>query len=862
MNKDNTERQKGISFLKLIENKILIPKIQRDYAQGRLDRKTSEIRNNFLTSIFETLTLEKSDSLLLDFIYGSTNDNVFTPLDGQQRLTTLFLLHWYFIPESKKSLLFKEHGNSCYSLFSYETRISSTDFCNALVTQSSIELKKELEIYKNCLQKQIEKSEGELNSNEICDIEKKQSIIFHIIQLRNEIKLASLSLIIKNQSWFLWSWRKDPTVKAMLVMLDEIDKRTMYIDETIQNGIWHQLENGKIIFHKLPLEQFALTDELYVKMNARGKELSPFDIFKSSLEEQMQLNNVSEEIQNKWKTNIDSNWIDLFWNKLAKNKIGENTNSEEQKRTVDSVEKGFLTFFKRLIGLYFAENISNFKYDITDSNIQRLIPFDDYNANNLRRKLLDQAIQKDVTYLFPLFYKTAFFNEQFFSFVIDVFENLIYSDSATVKHDVSNLITFVRFSKERTSLFESFIGESINYETYLLFYSLINFCRVNKTSLIINDNDLKNELNFWIRIIRNLSTLSNTYIDDVEDFQVTLIAYKSWSEEVYGNAGNRSIINYFANHPITNKPKGQIIKDQFEEEITKATLIEDVDNGKQWQSEISEIEEHEYFLGQIRFLLNWSKNDVKYDLMDFIKYKDVVKQIFDSNGLKSELIHSESHFFRNCLMANCENYLLLKNEDCLVENNKERDRSWKSYFRNTAKSQNVKGVFDKYNGNKSNSFEEFCKTEITQAINTITDWRRCFLIKPEIYNKCDQNQIDYWDKSKMEICLLETSKKWTGNNRHSELNTFYWKLLFDNQNNWIAKYFNSQTETPLTTTYEKENKTVNICFEKINESWKYHVKLNFDPKESDFLNSNNNWSKHFETDKFMDVETFLKEILI
>jgi uncharacterized protein with ParB-like and HNH nuclease domain len=331
VNKDTITTQEGISFLKLIENnKILVPKIQRDYAQGRQDRKTSEIRNNFLSSIFEALTTTDSDPLLLDFIYGSTHDNVFTPLDGQQRLTTLFLMHWYFVPESQKSLLFKSDGHSCYSKFSYETRISSKDFCNALVTHSCKNLK--------CLPN----NDNATNSN----------------------SNKQLSDIIKNQSWFLWSWRKDPTVKAMLVMLDEIDDRVKDIGEQAKNEIWEQLENGKIIFHLLPLEQFALTDELYVKMNARGKELSAFDIFKSSLEEQMRLNEVSEAIQNKWKTNIDSNWIDLFWNKLAKNKIGDETSAEQQKIIVDSVEKGYLIFLKRLIGLYFAENVSEFEYNL------------------------------------------------------------------------------------------------------------------------------------------------------------------------------------------------------------------------------------------------------------------------------------------------------------------------------------------------------------------------------------------------------------------------------------------------------------------------------------------------------------------
>lgn len=827
--KDNIKMREGISFLNLIENnKIVVPKIQRDYAQGRLDNKVSEIRNNFLTSIFEVLTAKDGTPLLLDFIYGSTQNNLFTPLDGQQRLTTLFLLHWYFIPESKKSLLFKVDGNSCYSLFSYETRISSKDFCNALVVNSFN--------YLNSLL--IQENATNINSPK------------------------KLSDIIKNQSWFLWSWRKDPTVKAMLVMLDEIEARVKQIDLDAQNSIWEQLEKGKIIFHLLPLEQFALTDELYLKMNARGKELSPFDIFKSSLEEQMQLNEVSEEIQNKWKSNIDSNWIDLFWNKLAKNNIGDNTSSEEQKRIVESVEKGFLIFFKRLIGLYFAENVSNLNYDLKDINIQRLIPFNDYDENNLKRKLLDQAIQKDVTYLFPLFYKTAFFNEQFFNFVLDVFENIIYKDQTGLKHEVSDLVNTVSFSNENLTIFDSFISDSINYETYLLFYSLVCFCKTNKTPILHQDEDLKTELNYWIRIIRNLSTLSNSFIDDIEDFRTTLITYKSWCEEVYSDNGGKSINQYFANHRKTNEPKGRFVKDQFEEEINKAILVSNLKNGVEWQKEIFEIEEHGYFLGQIRFLLHWSKNGDEFNLEEFVKYKNIINTIFESSGLKHELVEKESHLFRNCLMANCENYLLLKNEDCFVENNKERDRSWKSYLRNLIKAQNIKFILDKYIKNGNSSFTEFCKNEVNKAMENIIDWRRCFLFKPEIYNRCEQNQIDYWDKNKLEICLLETSKKWNGLNRHSELNTYYWYLLFDGYNNWTATYYNSQTETPLTTLLEKEEMKVNVCFEKMDGSHKYKIDMNFDPKEIGFLDINNKWSKLFESNKFIEVETFLNKILI
>jgi len=72
---------------------IEIPIIQRDYAQGREDTDTVAIRRDFLDVLISALTT--TDSVGLDFIYGEVADGVLKPLDGQQRLTTLFLLHWY-----------------------------------------------------------------------------------------------------------------------------------------------------------------------------------------------------------------------------------------------------------------------------------------------------------------------------------------------------------------------------------------------------------------------------------------------------------------------------------------------------------------------------------------------------------------------------------------------------------------------------------------------------------------------------------------------------------------------------------------------------------------------------------------------
>ncbi|MBR5352138.1 MAG: DUF262 domain-containing protein [Bacteroidales bacterium] len=72
--------------------KIEIPKIQRDFAYGRTDEKNIRKRDLFLKSLFDAIN---GKPITLDFIYGDVKENVLTPLDGQQRLTTLYLLYWY-----------------------------------------------------------------------------------------------------------------------------------------------------------------------------------------------------------------------------------------------------------------------------------------------------------------------------------------------------------------------------------------------------------------------------------------------------------------------------------------------------------------------------------------------------------------------------------------------------------------------------------------------------------------------------------------------------------------------------------------------------------------------------------------------
>ena len=231
--------------------KITIPIIQRDYAQGRMDAEVSRIRARFLESLHQAIT---SDPITLDFVYGDINEEgVMTPLDGQQRLTALFLLHWFVAKKENidaSEYLFLEN-------FSYETRYSARDFCSYLIK------------FKPSFNKKL--------SEEIID-----------------------------QAWFPLDWKKDPTISSMLVMLDAIQ------DEFAETqGIWDRLKDKAITFYFLPIKDMGLTDELYIKMNSRGKPLTQFEHFKAELERE--LKKIDEQLAKRIIKKIDLDWTDMLW---------------------------------------------------------------------------------------------------------------------------------------------------------------------------------------------------------------------------------------------------------------------------------------------------------------------------------------------------------------------------------------------------------------------------------------------------------------------------------------------------------------------------------------------------------------------
>ncbi len=266
---NNTLNYQEYTFPKLLKqyDKILIPMIQRDYAQGRTDKKATDVRNNLLTDIFS------GKKVYFDLVFGSKEKriidgiemNCFIPVDGQQRLTTLFLLYLY---GQKKLNSFQELD---LSKFSYDTRRAASDFCKCITSEEwSVP-----------------------NGNNV-------------------------SKVIKDSFWFMNYWEKDPTVEGMLNMLDAIHEKCKEPKD------YPKLE--KVTFFFFDLESNGLNENLYLKMNSRGKPLTAFENLKAKMEKLLPEDvefedkcfpecdaSPKDSFKAKWKYFMDRNWTEAFW---------------------------------------------------------------------------------------------------------------------------------------------------------------------------------------------------------------------------------------------------------------------------------------------------------------------------------------------------------------------------------------------------------------------------------------------------------------------------------------------------------------------------------------------------------------------
>ncbi|WP_158860358.1 DUF262 domain-containing protein [Lunatibacter salilacus] len=717
----NLQSGERLSFYQMFREKsyhIEIPIIQRDYAQGRESKAL--VRETFLAALYQYL-LENKPNRDLDFVYGSLINNgikkghiKFLPLDGQQRLTTLFLLHWYLAnladeQEDFKSVLSVKDGEQFISKFSYETRTSSREFCNELV-RNEIDMKNLL--------------------------------------ASDDGKNNSLSKTIQDKGWYYLSWQNDPTIQSMLTMLDSIhakfkDKPEFYVSLT-------NVESTIITFLFLNLKEFKLTDDLYIKMNARGRPLTSFENFKARFEKHIGqlpwedgkngiliLDKGESNLSPKeyFSIKIDTAWANLFWQY-------RNTNSKD-----NAFDEEIMNFIRAVLTNEFASRASN-----TDKNssLEYMI------GTAVARKKKDYS--DDIS--FHLLHELGALTKEAVINLINSFDVLSSGDISTLQYLDDD------FYYNEDLIFKGTLTHNLTLPERIRFHAFLQY--------LIKNGNHTGGLFQWMRVIYNLT--ENAIIDGADEFARAIKA-----TSVLINHSN-NILEFLRE----KQSKSSFFTErQFQEEKIKAHLIS---RGERWQFAIEKAEKHPYFKGQIGFLIEFSgiliffegHNDCNWDemsdamyLKSFIDYSNKATSIFSI--LEKKGSESIDYLWERAVLTKGD-YLIkatASRKNLLSTSKNMRDYSWKRLLRIQPESEKntdwenargyVKQVFDDAiftTEDLTGSLSDICR-------NAPDDWRKYFIKNPEAIRYCEQGFIRF--ESEENIKLFKASQQ---NHLQRELRTY------------------------------------------------------------------------------------------
>ena len=327
---DNNDNKIGklTTFPRLMaeESVVIIPKVQRDYAYGRKEAKVEAVLDGMLGTMLDAVC--NNEDVIFDFVYGGpyVKNGVdafgLTPLDGQQRLSTLFLLYFY---ASLVQPGVTDNEVAWLKKFRYETRQSATDFCEALIdTVRGYLLERPKVIVKT------EDGEKETDGKSIFD---------NVIEGR-----ANLANEISGHPKYMPSYDSDPTIESMLNVLERID--SIYKSNPMPE-LWTRLMTGdNIRFYALSLDKFGLSDDLYIKMNSRGKKLTPFEIFKSDLEKAIA--KIDGDLKSDVANKLDNAWMDIVWDFANPDVSGE---GESRDTIVRRADDGYMQLINNILRL-------------------------------------------------------------------------------------------------------------------------------------------------------------------------------------------------------------------------------------------------------------------------------------------------------------------------------------------------------------------------------------------------------------------------------------------------------------------------------------------------------------------------------
>ena len=572
---------------------IYVPKIQRAYAQGR--NKESDVRKDFLDALFAVLTSPEEQSIELGFLFGSKqiiakkSAEGFELLDGQQRVTTLFLLYWYVSMKEKKCVpefLLK---------FTYETRDTSTQFLSNITAQYS----------------------------------------------KIDIQKTPPSVAIKHNKWFTDEYYCDPTVCAMLTMLDSIDE--LYAKYHC-NDIFDNLE--KLKFYVLMLEKFDMNDELYIKMNSRGLSLTPFENFKAAIVQFMKSDEKglygSDKVENNrppfwfdFISNTDAKWIDIFWKLNI---------SEEDKECNEIIE-----IDDHLIGTRYFGFINRYLFtkaaltdSLSNSKINSLTSFfyKDVESEKMKNRLFglenyekiflqyEESAQLEDT----IFYQMQKVLDTFHAHKDDIEKSIQgdpYGRTVGFKIDADKFNNFhERVAFAAVTEFIENIPEDFSFDNEIV---QTNFKRMLRVAFNIIENTLIESPEAAVRVIKILHIMNSAHGAISDNF------YRSLATTTF-ESDNR----------------------QLQEEILKAKEMfsenECINYIPEWEEAFMLAEHHPFFKGSIRFFFTEKSGDSE----NFIARYNAIKDLFDKDGITEEY-RTNNHILLRAIFSRLNTWRTLGN---------------------------------------------------------------------------------------------------------------------------------------------------------------------------------------------------------
>ena len=563
---------------------ILIPLLQRDYVQGG--------RTDIVTPLLNKirLCLVGNERMSFNYIYGyddESNPSYYIAIDGQQRLTTLWLIHLY---------LYSLAGETYPVTLSFQSRYAAHSFCGQLMSQLPVLLK-----------------------------EHRGSIVG----------------AIQDSQWFRTTWNDEPTVNNILKALGIIDK--WEVPNTIAD-----IHFENVTFSFLNMKEKGLDDDVYIKMNGRGRPLSYFENIKSWMDEQVGIIWKQEDGQEltpfvtEWKTSMDDKWASLFWNERNKGQEHPEEVDDEQLRFLYSALLLYWVRRKELLTRRLPKDEVLFSSLCDFLDVPETVALE--NSEALTNGIL-RTLQKGEEKVIPLFWIETIdlFNKEVFDCIKTWLDKLCALSPVIAKQSV----LFPDFKvDDNTSLLYHIAFEEASYgRTLPILYAILK-CPFRG----------EGEMYHWLRVYRNLVFNSTIGLDNLD---MVLSHIDSLSETCSTNG----FASFFDEISIVEERSG-FSKAQAEEESIKARYLKNkiltpaIPNYQSLESlnvedAILYLENKPQFQGQIRFMfkiLGNPQNSTDYSRL-FQRVGTVMEQSIVRNDRQEIRTSFRDSLFRRALMT-------------------------------------------------------------------------------------------------------------------------------------------------------------------------------------------------------------------